>query len=510
MSRLRRLPAQVDPAPGEALTSLVRRTAAVNDIAPFHIWTAAGIDGAWMLARTTRAPTPAQLDALSALLGPQPRELADMTVFRYRHSVIARPRGRGGWRVDLHDWSCPQCTTDTGITRRDWALALCPVCTDCHTVLQPGADLDGGIETLPADDPGLALQEQLLTWLHRSVDNDRANRILRQLLRLAELVSSAADADWPPPYSDEDLARRQAAITTNALVWRDHPPRSPAAVLTLLVPCMRAVDSIHGIDRLTRHAWSRLASEPDRVPAERFLTTEHYLPAGANAETLFQAGRARAGQRPDWRELDRAIRAIAALRRLGLQARHVPALCREADGTFLPPAPELVRRHELAVVLLMILNASSDSQLGNPQDAWIDLHLHRPVGAALAQSVHRRLEITPAYSDVVVDFAERLVSGGLVDYRKRRAALQDMIRVSFPKSTRSAPEEAARRDRLAAEWIWVQFTRGAPRQRLRARTDIRQVIVFDATLTPAERSHLEAHARESIAGSMAPVNPSPR
>ncbi len=123
------LPARPDLADGEALNSYITRLADANGLRTSHL-----------LPRPINVGlTAARAAFLATVSGMPVEQLGASTLDRYPPAI--RGKGdtrRGGWRLHGADWVCPRCTPLTGITGRDWALALHPICRACSVLLTHG------------------------------------------------------------------------------------------------------------------------------------------------------------------------------------------------------------------------------------------------------------------------------------------------------------------------------------------------------------------------------------
>lgn len=490
-----RLPARVPAATGEALHSYVARAAAANDAPVTHLWARPPV------GHGAKPPAPAVLDRLARLLGDPPAQLLEMTVHRYRPNVTGGKRRDHGWRVDQHNWACPRCSRVTGVIQRNWALALRPACLVCRVLLTPAGVATADL--VHVDDSFLLQQRTLENFLERSLHESRYSSYLRRLRHHVLLIARTADADWPRPFSEWERDLRQHAAPEAMRGWTTHPPSSPAVAAALVLPCARAMAT--GTEReLTREAWARLAQPGTTATARELLRASIHLPAGAASESLFAAGQPRSGGRPDWGSLARLHQRMSTLKRQGLRARHVPALCRDDALPLLPSGHELPARHFRAVALVALLLPRSSYSISSLRTAWRYLHLPTIAGSTTLRLMKDCDALSPADADILLAFAEGLLSDGLLDYRERRERLRHVTRVSaavvgqLPVQAADHPHART----LAAAWLWVHHTSGSTLGFPGTGISHEALLAFDATLNPEGRLVLHEHGEQLVTGTV--------
>lgn len=217
-NRIEYLPARPVPADGESLMSFVARTASCNDT------TVAAILGRKVFART--APDYQSILRRLANLTRQPlSRIREMTMDGCHRQILTNE----GWSAA--DWGqhCP-CAPH-GVQRRDWALALAPLCFHCGHLLQmPGRE---AVQPVRVPDRIVSVCGEVLAAAHCSAtDSDALTRI--QALRvdlswIARRISRIA----PELGSPTEMPIGNAAAVDLALTGEaDDPvgevPRSPA------------------------------------------------------------------------------------------------------------------------------------------------------------------------------------------------------------------------------------------------------------------------------------------
>ncbi len=462
-------PVRIDPVPGEALDSWVGRIADANLVRlserprPDH--------------DARKLPTRQNVTAAGAWSG-APHLAADMTLYAYPWGVRGRAdRARvRSWRVQGATWSCPLCTTATGVRLRDWSLACHPLCLVCGSILVDGrADPDGTLRR--ADAATLDVQRRIARALERVRVEGRTRPLWRATYRLSTLIALTADVDWPQlPAWESDVRADLSALYRG---WHRCPPTDPSQATWVVFEAWRGTESPARGQRLIAEGWDRLLRLPD--PEVRQIgDTRGVLPDRPRRLALPPRDASAADT-----TLTTMVRAVRRLQMsTGLDERHIPAWCVMNDD-LAPDERDWTDRAHLAVVLHALCTGAARRRWTGERQAVADLRLWGIEPNTVMRLLRDGRGLALEHAHDVARSAEYLVKHGLVDYRERRGALWPMVHRGTvsgrPSSVDGIPEQ-----RLA-DWIWVHATRGpVPRSTTRTRA----AVALNEVLDPETRLRL--------------------
>ncbi|MCC2321267.1 TniQ family protein [Cellulomonas xiejunii] len=444
------LPIRPDPAPGEDLYSLAERTAVLNGVRPAALGLTPGT-----LAR--RSANPAVVKSLGAALGLSPSVVRAMTVDVYPRAVTGRP-GKSqarSWRLPGVRWTCPRCTSTTGIYLRDWQLALHPLCVACPSLLERTDD--ARLDALPPDRRAVATQRRIADTLAKARIHRRYALELRRLYALITLVALTADDEWPLLLGWE--AEIREALTDRHSVWTKVPAGRPAHAVVLVMECSRALENRQTRRRLVQEGWERLSDDPALAKYAERLDWNGLLP-DINADG--PSSGIPVWDVDAWRRYRALAQEIADLQeRTGLRGDHIPVWDRRQGEVFAPPDDCRAQRVELAVVTHMLVSGAVHNRdterrsrvaLGVTGSGWTTRRL-----------AHGRGIATRAAHDIR-RFVYALVEDGLVDYAERRQHLAEAPGLArhlhrlfqLWNADDPVPLEAVE------TWIWVAITCSPP------------------------------------------------
>jgi len=471
------LPVRPHLAEGEALHSYATRLAHANGLAPTEL-----------LARPRNVGlTAARLRVLSAASGLPVAQLREATLDRYP-AVIRGTAGthRGGWRLHQTEWNCPRCTPITGILRRDWALALHPVCRGCGVLLTQRTDLASG--TTPAvraaDRKLLDVVDALVVLTEATRTDRQASAAMRRLSRLCVLIAQTIDERWPhrpaiaPPVN---ISAAQA--------WGCYPAEDPATVAAILLAASPALTSPATERELIRDGYTRLRHTTSASPRP----APHYRPK--------RSIRTRAPAAPPGfttADRERLVWVRAQLRRLittpGLRARHIPALACLPGEDPLPDSGLWTARANAATALYMLVSGLTGGFVAASTACHAFGTAHTETsrlvsGAALGRG------ITAPHARLLLGTAEGLIDDGLIDYQRRRDLLRDVRTLAWrPHRSLALPAvEGTPGPELALGWMWMVLTRGPLYTSNTPTLSVDRVLRFGAQLDPETQLVLYEH-----------------
>ena len=479
------LPVRPTPQPGEPLTAYAGRLAEANGVTRRQVLPAHRHD--------VGVPED-ELGTVAALAGLDAGTAARLTMDRYPPTVRGRGKThRGGWRLHFSvEWICPRCTPLTGRRELLWQTALSPVCRECRLLLVPAASLAEPVTVSPRL---VDLVDELTSLAEASVFHQSARLRLGSLRRVCAVVAQTIDDQWPDrpsgPSIDTAAARR----------WGVFPSPDPGTVAVILSAAAPALHSGYHRDRLLREGAQRrrrghtLTVPPQHVPnAGRYLPKRPPSPA-KTAPIL-------AGfNREDARRLQWLITQLThRVKRHGVHPDHVPALLPAPCEEGLPdPAVWRTRWHS-AIALHMLLSHVHDGPTSSARACHdfgttdIDASLLLD-GIRLGRGIH---ELDAARLTEAVD---ALVTGGLVDYHRRRDTLRPTTRL--PRLSLAAdllPEIDGHTGReLALTWIWTRLTHGPAFTSPRPFIADRHVRAFDSAIDPETRLVLAEAGQQLLA-----------
>ena len=442
------LPVRPAPRPREPLTSFAQRVADANGISRVRI-----------LPRNRHDidVPPAELATFAAFADLDADTAGRLTMNRYPLGI----RGHGmqrrhGWRLHFSvKWICPSCTRRNDLL---WQTALMPLCLACGCYL---VRANSAHITQEAHPNVMALATVLSTMAETAIDDFRTRRRLYYLRRRCQVLAAIIDNDAPtglgePPQVDVPAAR----------AWGAYPSPDPATVATLL-----ALAGSHLIrERHPKPAHQRCRQVGDLMPADR--------------------------ERLTW-FLTRVRHHVAQDQ---LRPGHIPALL---------PLPETVQSRRpgqwlsltRAATALHMLVSSVVGEAASTAAATRALGVAGIPLSLLIDGIHTGQGLRVQDAHLLTEGLDALITGGLVDYQRRRDTLHAVTRL--PTSTTrqlSADLVADRRaEQLALGWIWTRFTHGPMRSSRWPNLPDRDVHAFDARIDPETRMVLHETGQQLLA-----------
>ncbi len=440
------LPVRPHLVEGEALHSYVTRLAHANGLAPTDL-----------LARPLNVGLTATCARiLSASSGLPVEQLREHTLDRYPPAIRGTAgTHRGGWRLHGAKWCCPRCTPRSGILRRDWALALHPVCRDCGILLAPTT----GTGLIPAtavahsvvDGELRDVVDTLVALTEDTRTNRRASATLRRLSRLCVLIAQSIDEHWP----DRPSTAPPVDVTA-ARSWGCYPAEDPATVAALLLAAAPTLTCAAAERDLIRDAYTRL---------------RHTTSAGARPAAHYRPKRPTRGRTPAFlsgfttADRERLDWLGAQLRRLvttpGLRPRHIPALaCLPEEPPFQLSSIGTARANA-AIGLYMVVSGLTGGFVAASTACHAFGTPHTET-SRLVSGIARGRGITAAHAHLLLSTAEGLIADGLIDYQRRRDLLRDIhtLRWSPHRSLALPAVEGTPGAQLGLGWMWMMLTRG--------------------------------------------------
>ncbi|MCF8572136.1 hypothetical protein L5G32_17895 [Gordonia sp. HY002] len=413
-----------------------------------------------------------------ATLTRQPVSRISMMTLDDCHS---RVRAKEGWLA--RNWGQHCRCAPIGVTRREWALALSPVCFHCgHLIGMPGS----GIIQLPrAPDRILSVCKEVSSAAHRSVnDYDALDRL--ECLRV-ELPSVARRLSRGSTHWDPSITELVTTATADLAMSRESEEELPRS------PAVRALAITMAWEEQRAWVTPRIAPHPRPTPVraasseipDTQVFTRQVLRTGAKTVKTMQLPTSSV-RHPRGEDLIRLV-----LGHTQLTLDHIPGIYRiEGEPLVLEPAQWLWRSR---VALLL-------SQCVRLRDEWsiADEPTYRLTKAG-SYSIYTGAwpKWTPIFyreSDTAhaMNLARALCLDDLVNYRKRRDVLRPIEAVPLALAD-TLPAAARNFDgcaRLAASWMWFDATCDSPRAPLAAE----HLKAFDAALNPEGRLVLRTAA----------------
>lgn len=447
-------PVQIPPLPGECLTGYLQRYRQAG-LRPLKLTVPTSFDNA-------SAPT-AVITPVQAATGLTPHQIAAMTMHRWAPSIRGyQVQRRHGWKLHPRRWwVCPQCTVKTGYQCLRWRLALQPVCLRCHTYL-----IDPGDPQIPRPVPRATLE--VVQYVDQVLDEALAGcRSARQRLsRLRQTCQDLAHVRGDP------VEVPQPGVTS----WGAYPCGDPVRVAHLLT--LAGAKSTRKPARNRSGLRGTAPGSTDRAVAGASVTSMSRARLRATATTL--AG---------WSQST------------GLCARHVPTIAQPSlRGAARRPSLSAQAGTALALHLLL------DEATGVPASAAAARSAHgltgEPLEHRLLHAVITRSGLEEDQHRRLLQFAEDLVAGGLIDYQLRRAVFQTqphLPRLSVPAHWIPAGEEFSA-ETMTRAWIWMNVVGGHPQHGPVPSVRLDEIDDFDHTLDSETRVHLHEFAAAQIDG----------
>jgi len=440
------LPVRPHLADGEALHSYATRLAHANGLAPTDL-----------LARPINVGLTATCARiLSASSGLPVEQLHEHTLDRYPPAIRGTAAThRGGWRLHGAEWYCPRCTPMTGIIRRDWALALHPLCRDCGVMLAQrtatGLIPASAVAPQAADGDLRDVVDTLVALIEDTRTNRRASATTRRLSRLCVLIAQTIDDHWPDrpstaPPVDVTAARR----------WGCYPAEDPGTVAAILLAAAPTLTSPAAERELIRDAYTRLRHTTSAGPRP----AAHYRPkrpTRGRTPAILPGFTTADRERLDWLS--------AQLRRLvttpGLRPRHIPALaCLPEENPFQLSSIGTARANA-ATGLYMVVSGLTGGFVAASTACHAFGTPHTET-SRLVSGIALGRGITAPDAQLLLAVAEGLIADGLVDYQRRRGVLRDIRTLRWrPHRSLALPAvDGTPGVTLALGWMWMMLTRG--------------------------------------------------
>ncbi len=464
------LPARPIPAADESIRSFVLRAATSNDIP---------LSAIVRPQQFSRLESQTVVERLASLARQPVSRIVEMTL-RDCHSRI---RAKDAWIAD--DWGqyC-RCAPD-GVARREWALALSPVCFHCgHLVGLPDSDLS---QMIKVPNRILKVCRDVSGAAHRSATDSDALARLEDLR--VELPAMASRLNRRLPQHDTSDSPLVSAAIEDLATRRepeDELPRSPAVralAITMVWEEQRAWSS----PRAAPHPRPVLIRRENPGISDAEVFTRQMLRTGAKSVVTMRLPRS-AIRFPRTEDLIRMV-----LGHTELTLDHIPGIYRQVNEPFVLEPSEWLWRSRVATVLgqcvllrhrwnladepiYRLTKAGNYSQYRGSWPKWTPI-------------VHRESDIAHA-----MNLARALCLDGLINYRERRDALRSLNAVApalaqtLPRAARSFNSYA----HLAASWMWFDTTCDSPRTQPEAEL----LRAFDRALNPEGRLTLRSAATE--------------
>jgi len=440
------LPVRPHLVDGEALHSYATRLAHANGLALTEL-----------LARPLNVGlTAARARILSAASGLPVEQLLEATLDRYPPAIRGTAgTHRGGWRLHGAKWYCPRCTPLTGIIRRDWALALHPICRGCGIFLTPATASAPTPETAPApqvaDRELLDVVDALLVLTEDTRTNRQARATIRRLSRLCVLIAQTIDDQWPHRPATAPLVDVSAARG-----WGCYPAEDPATVAAVLLATAPALTSPAAERELIRDGYTRLRHATSAIPrpAPRYRPKR---PTPARTRAILPGLTTADRERLDWlsAQLGRLVTVP------GLRPRHIPALACLPGEEPLPDSGVWSARANAAIALYMLVSGLTGGFVAASTACHAFGTAHTET-SRLVSGIALGRGISAAHAQVLLGTAEGLVDDGLIDYLRRRDILRDIRTLTWrPHRRLDLPAvDGTPGAVLALGWMWMMLTRG--------------------------------------------------
>ncbi|MGC5049706.1 TniQ family protein [Micrococcus porci] len=448
-------PVQIPPMPGESLTGYLQRYQQAG-LAPVRLTVPASFDNA-------SAPA-AVITQVHAATGLSEDQITGMTMHRWVPSIRGyRVQRRHGWKLHPHRWwICPQCTVRTGYQSLRWRLALQPVCLRCRTYL---VDPDNAQIPQPVPEATVELVQGLDRILDDALSGRRSARQRLSTLRQA-CQHLAQQQDAPTPVALDP------ALTS----WGAYPCADPVKVAHLLTLASATITRVTAPNRPDSRAMDPAA--PGQSASGATVTSLSRARLRATVTTL-----------TDWSQST------------GLCARHVPTIAQPSLHTG-GGRPSLVAQAGTALALHLLL----DEATGVPASAAAARSAHGLTGEPLDHRLLHRVITRDGLDDDqqhhVLQAAEELIAGGLVEYQLRRAVFRTqphLPRLLVPDHWIPAVEEFSATTMTRA-WIWLHVAGGHPQLGPVPSVRLDEIDDFNHHLDPETRLHLYEAAAAQIDG----------
>lgn len=475
-----RLPARPIPAVGESFDSFVARTAAANATA------VAVILGRPRIARG--APDyPAILGRVAALTGQPRSRIVEMTLDSVHPTVLAST----GWSAAGWGQHCPCAPPNIG--RRDWALALAPICRYCRRLVQlPGTDTTSHIP-IPGEITRICFD--VLAAAYRSATDTHIAMRLQTLRTDLPWIIRRISKSWAQPEETADLLFQQAV---DDLVHTGEPHHDGA---TAPVPHSAAVRAI-----AIAVGWaSQPAGSVSPIPPSRPALHPRHEPSIRDGD-VFARRVIRPGwpapqimPRPGWAR--RFPNRIDLLRLVigstALTIDHIPGSYRQDGEPFWADRCQWLWRARVAALLGHCAALRGHWDLTDEPIHRYSRDHYFYVAKGHWPSVPPILVYETDIAHAM-NLARILVGDGLIDYRCRRDLLRPLVQLPVDLAAQLPRPVRALKDyrRIGAAWIWSEATadRPPPGRPMGA------LSAFDTLLGSSGRNLLRGYACELLAG----------
>lgn len=468
--RIGYLPARPIPADDESLESFVLRAATAN------CTTVTKILGRNQFSRSASNNEPV-LRHLATLTRQPFSRISAMTLDDCHSRVLAKE----GWLA--RDWGqhC-RCAPD-GVARREWALALSPVCFHCgHLIGMPGS---GTLQLTRVSNRTLAVCEEVSSAAHRSTNDfdalDRLECLRAELPSVARRISQGS-ADWES--SDAQLMTIAVADLARSRESEEELPRSPA-VRALAIRMAWEEQRTWVTPRVAPHSRPAPIRPPRSEIRDTQVFTRQVLRTGAKTVKTMRLPESSI-RHPRGEDLIRLV-----LGHTQLTLDHIPGIYRQEGEPFVLDPAEWLWRSRVALLLSQCVRLRDQWSLADEPTYRLtkagSYSICKGAWPKWTPIFHRESDIAHA-----MNLARALCLDELVNYRERRDALRRIEAVP-PDLAGTLPAAARNFDgyaRLAASWMWFDATCDSPR----TRPDAEHLKAFDAALNPEGRLILRSAA----------------
>ena len=453
-------PVQMPPLPRESLTGYLQRHRQAG-MAPIRLDVSGTFDNA-------SAPT-SVITQVRATTGLSPEQIRAMTMDRWVPSIRGyRVQRRHGWKLHPHQWwICPQCTVKTGYESLRWRLALQPICLHCRTYL---VDPRNPQHPRPVSDATLEIVQSYDEILDAALSGRTSAR--RRLSGLRRACQSMAHAVAHGGQEGSTANAPQSGLSS----WGPYPCGDPVTAAHLL--------TLTGT-RLTRTAAAQRPASRGVGPARSGQVT-----SGATVTAMPRTRlRATVTRLAEWSQST------------GLSPRHVPTI---AQPRLYGPArrPSMVAQTGTALALHMLL----DEATGAPVSAARARSAHgltgEPLEYRLLHCVITRGGLEEDQQQRLLQAAEDLITGGLIDYQLRRTVFcsqPHLPRLPTPAQWIPAAEEFSA-EAVTGAWAWMHVAGGHPQYGPVPSVGLDEIDEFDQALDLETRMHLQESVAAQIDG----------
>lgn len=468
--RIGYLPARPIPADDESLESFVLRAATAN------CTTVTKILGRSQLSRSASDYEPILRHLATLTRQPFTRILA-MTLDDCHSRVLAKE----GWLASEWGQHC-RCAPN-GVARREWTLALSPVCFYCgHLIGMPGS---GTAQLTRVPNRILSVCKEVSSAAHRSANDfdalDRLECLHAELPSMARRLSRGS-AHWIP--ADAQLVTTATADLATSPESEEELPRSPA---------VRALAIAMAWEEQRTWLTPRVAPHPRPAPvrpgssdiSDAQVFTRRVLRTGATTVKAMRLPKS-AVRHPRGEDLIRLV-----LGHTQLTLDHIPGIYRQEGEPFVLAPDQWLWRSRVALLLSQCVRLRDQWSLADEPTYRLtkagSYSIYKGAWPKWTPIFHRESDIAHA-----MNLARALCLDELVNYRERRDALRRIEAVP-PDLAGTLPTAARNFDgyaRLAASWMWFDATCDSPR----TRPDAEHLKAFDAALNPEGRLILRSAA----------------